>query len=173
MIYRKFIEYERSCQSDDCICESRHSNLVPAESGVPLRILLEILSEELFRVRYERFQADFVDQSKTTKGTLEMSKSISFAVLCVASFAFLSGGSAMAQQSACNCAASTSVAAAPKLGVAYSPMRTGTASMGYRNTSNTVPNLRSSYSSNRTSSSHSAFKPGSLPSTAPNVLNLR
>ena len=102
-----------------------------------------------------------------------MSKSISFAVLSVASFAFLFGGSAMAQQSGCNCAASTSVAAAPKLGVVNSPMRTGTANMGYRNTSNTVPYLRSSHSPNMTSSSRSAFKPGSLQSIAPNVLNRR
>ena len=102
-----------------------------------------------------------------------MSKSISFVVLSVASFAFLFGGSAMAQQSYCNSAISTTVAAAPNLCVAYSPMQTSTTSMGYRNTSNTVPNLRSSYSSNRTLSSHSAFKPGSLPSMAPNALNRR
>ena len=135
--------------------------------------ILAILSEDLFRVWYERFQADFVGQSKTTKGTQKMSKSISFAVLSVVSFAFLSGGSAMAQQSGCNCASRSSVAAAPNLGFANAPMRTGTASMGNRCTSNTVPSLRSSYSSNMMPSSHSAFKPGSLPSTAPNALNRR
>ena len=102
-----------------------------------------------------------------------MSKSISFVVLSVASFAFLFGGSAMAQQSGCSSAVSTTVAAAPNLGVGYSPMRTGTASMGYANSSNGLRNLRLSNSSNMMLSNHSAFKPGSLPSMSPKFVNRR
>ena len=102
-----------------------------------------------------------------------MFKSISFAVLSVASFAFLSSSSAMAQQSGCNCAASATVTAAPNLGVTNTQMRTNNASVGYRNMSNTVPNVRSSYSSNLATSNHSAFKPGSLPSMSPNSFNRR